>query len=179
MSTTEGSNRARRTAVSSGGYAVLIRGPIGVGKSTVSEALAQQIGGSWISIDRILDERGIERWKGGFVSEASFLRANTFAIAQASDSLARGRPAVFDGNFYWRSAVEDLDRRVGHPLHVFTLKAPLEVCLERNRGRSPPQADEGTRKVYAKATGFDVGVSIDATRPLAETVAAIRSHLPR
>jgi predicted kinase len=176
MVSSEGSNRPGGV---SGGFALLIRGPLGIGKSTVSEELAKQLGGLWISIDRILDERGIERWKGGFVSEASFLRANTFALAQASKTLAQGHPVVFDGNFYWRSAVEDLTRRVRYPLHVFTLKAPLELCLRRNRGRSPPQADDGARKVYAKATEFDVGVSIDATRSVADMVAAIRSHLPR
>jgi shikimate kinase len=41
-------------------YGVVIRGPLGVGKSTVAAALAKALGGDHIRIDQILEEHGLE-----------------------------------------------------------------------------------------------------------------------
>lgn len=41
-------------------YYVVVRGPLGVGKSTVSSRLAEIIGADHILIDRILEEHGLE-----------------------------------------------------------------------------------------------------------------------
>ena len=34
---------------------IIIRGPLGVGKSTVAKAIAKKIGGAYISVDEVLD----------------------------------------------------------------------------------------------------------------------------
>ncbi len=159
-------------------FYVMIRGPLGIGKSTVAERLAREIGGEYISIDRILDERGLERWYRGYYSQTSFLRANAFAADRARKSLNRGTPAVFDGNFYHRSQIEDLVRRLDYPRFVFTLTAPLSMCIERDARRSPSFGSEAARAVYAKSTEFDYGVEVDATRPVRSIVRQIRSYLP-
>jgi predicted kinase len=155
-------------------YYVIVRGPLGVGKTACAERLAQQIGAEYISIDRILDEHGL--WESGRLSE--FLRANRVAAARAQPCLARGRPVVFDGNFYWRSQLKDLIGRLPYPHYVYTLEAPLTVCIERDRRRDPPHGEQGARAVYAKSTRFAYGIAIDANRPIAAVVRDLRSRIP-
>ncbi|MCI4330389.1 MAG: ATP-binding protein [Thermoplasmata archaeon] len=156
-------------------YFVIIRGPLGVGKSTVSERLARQLGGEIISIDRILDAHDL--WEEGNVWE--FLRANEIAAEMALRPLARGQPVIFDGNFYWEWQLEDLVGRLDHPHRVFTLEAPLRVCIERDRGREKPHGSQAARAVYAKSTVFESGIGIDAGGSPDSVVRKIMAHLPR
>jgi len=141
-------------------YYVIIRGPLGVGKTTISGRLAQEIGAVHISIDQILDDRGL--WDSGQLSE--FLAANAFAVEQARGFLDRGTPVVFDGNFYWKAQIEDLIAKLDFRHFVFTLTAPLSVCIERDGGRIPSHGSEAATEVYAKTSLFEWGVGVDATR---------------
>jgi predicted kinase len=155
-------------------YYLIVRGPLGVGKSAVSRRVARKIGGVHISIDRILDDRHL--WYSGRLSE--FLAANSFAVREAAPHLASGRPVVFDGNFYWKRQIEDLVGHLESPHFVFTLDAPLSVCIERDGGRDPPHGAAAARQVYRKTTAFEYGEKIDASGPLETVVAEILSRLP-
>jgi len=159
-------------------FFVVIRGPLGIGKTTVARALARQIGGEYVSIDQILEDHHLEEWEDGYISERSFLRANRVAIAEAEPALRRGKPVVFDGNFYWRPVIEDLLAHLAFPAEVFTLQAPLEVCLARDGSRPTPFGPEAVRDVYRQSTAFDWGVPIDATPPLADILRRIHERLP-
>ncbi|MGA9840492.1 MAG: AAA family ATPase [Thermoplasmata archaeon] len=163
----------RDGADGAGVFFVILRGPLGVGKSTVAAALADGIGGELISIDRILEDQDL--WESGALPE--FLRANDFAIAEGRRFLENGRPVVFDGNFYWQPQIWDLTGRLAYRHFIFTLKAPLPVCIDRDRLRSLSHGAEAAREVFAKTTQFDAGTDIDATRPVADVVEEVRSHL--
>ncbi|MGP8078779.1 MAG: ATP-binding protein [Thermoplasmata archaeon] len=158
-------------------FYVVVRGPLGVGKSTVSARLARELGAEHVPIDRILDERGLEEWEGGYISQKSFLRATAIAVDQARGFLERGTPVVFDGNFYWKSQIESLIIQLDYRHYVFTLKAPLRVCIERDSQRSPPHGKKAARDVYAKSTEFDYGIGVDATRAVEDVVGEILSHI--
>ncbi|MGC2290188.1 MAG: ATP-binding protein [Thermoplasmata archaeon] len=147
-------------------YYVVIRGPLGIGKSTVSERLAMLLGAEYVSVDRILEEPGVEEWDelAGYYSERCFLRTSEIAAHRARAFLHRGTPVIFDGNFYWKSQIADLVARLAFPHHVFTLEAPLELCVQRDAQRDPPHGRAATESVYAKSTEFAWGVGIDATR---------------
>jgi thymidylate kinase len=159
-------------------FFVVIRGPLGIGKTTVAQSLAKAIGGRWISVDQILEEFHLEEWKDGYISEASFLRTNDVVERQALRWLEAGTPVVVDGNFYWPSQVDDLTGRLPYPSRVFTLQGPVELCIARDAGRKLSSGEEGARAVFAKSTSFRRGIPLDATRPRREIVAEIRSHLP-
>jgi len=155
-------------------FYVVIRGPLGVGKTTIAERLAKEVWGELISIDRILEEHDL--WESGRLSE--FLRANAFAVERARRSLEKGTPVVFDGNFYWKTQIGDLLDRLDYVHFVFTLQAPLRVCTERDRARDKPYGRLAAREVFAKSTRFEYGIGVDATRPIDSVLRAIRSHLP-
>lgn len=156
-------------------YFVLVRGPLGVGKSTVSRRLAKEIGAAYISVDRILDEQDL--WYSGRVSE--FLKVNKFAAERAERWLRKNTPVVLDGNFYWKSQIVDLVGRLDYPHFIFTLEAPLSVCISRDAGRRMSHGSQAAREVYAKSTRFAWGIRIDATEPLERVVGQIQSTLLR
>lgn len=159
-------------------YFVILRGPLGVGKTTVARRLAERLGASVVSIDRLLEVHDLEQWEDGYISRASFLRANALAAAEAGPSLAEGRPVLFEGNFYYPEQIDDLIDRLASRPFVFTLKAPVATCIERDAHRERPLGEQGAREVHAKVTAFDRGIGIEATRPLEEVVAEIQRHLP-
>jgi len=154
-------------------YYVLIRGPLGVGKTTVANRVARKTGAEYISIDQILDDEGL--WDSGRLSE--FLGANDVAIPQAREFLEHGTPVIFDGNFYWKTQIADLTHRLNFPHRIFTLDAPLSVCAARDSHREPSHGAEAAEQVFAKTTKFDVGTRIDATRPLERIVSDIVRRL--
>jgi len=152
-----------------GVYAV-VRGPLGVGKTTIARALADALGGRVISIDQILERHDLEEWEAGYISVHSFLRTNDFAIAEAEPLLNTGVAPIVDGNFYHRAVLEDLVKRLVAPHLVFSLKAPLSVCLARDRDRANSFGEEAVREVFTKVAEVDYGVDVDACRPVEEIV---------
>ena len=161
-------------------YYVIIRGPLGCGKSTVAEKLANQLGAKYYSMDGILDEHGLTRDKEeGYISQQSFITANEIAAPEANNLLKYGMPVVFDGNFYWASQIEDLMERLNYPHQVFTLKASLDTCIKRDGARKKKYGIDAVRAVYKKSIEFDYGIGIDTENKTAEeTVKRILTHLP-
>lgn len=161
-------------------YYVTIRGPLGCGKSTITKALTEKINGKYFAVDRVLDKHNLTKDKEeGYVSQKSFLKVNEIIVPKARDLIKNGTPVVFDGNFYWKSQVEDLIKQLGGEHYVFTLKAPLEVCIDRDSKRKKTHGETAARVVYKKSTEFDYGILINIDRPLDEAIEEICSYLPK
>ena len=153
-------------------YYLVMRGPLGVGKTTISAALARSIHATVVSIDQIADKE----WDGGSVR--LYLAANGIVAEKARRAFAHGIPVVLDGCFYWKTQIEDLTRRLPYPHVVFTLMAPLSVCAARDSGRRVSFGAEAVEQVYRKVTRFEYGIRIDATEDIPTIVHEIRTHLP-
>ncbi len=161
-------------------YFIIIRGPLGCGKSTIAKRLAEDLNAEYIPIDRVLDEHNLTKdQEAGYIAQKSFIKANEIIAPKAKKKLQNGIPVVFDGNFYWKSQIEDLIRRLDFPHFVFTLKAPLKVCIERDRQRGKTHGAAAARAVYKKATEFDYGVVVDISESLTTAIKEITSHLPK
>lgn len=154
-------------------FFVIVRGPLGVGKTAVSKGLSTTLGAHYLSIDQILDDHGL--WDRGRLSE--FLAANEIAARLARPWITKGRPVVFDGNFYWKTQIRDLTRRLASPHFIFTLVAPLRRCIERDGRRETSHGPEAARQVYAKAMAFEYGVRVNAECPVTEVVREITDRI--
>ncbi len=88
-------------------FYVIVRGPLGAGKTTVSKELSRRYNAAHISIDEILEKFNLEEWEHDHISETSFLSANEIAVKEAKEYLYSGKPVIFDGNFYFRRVVVD------------------------------------------------------------------------
>lgn len=160
-------------------YYLIIRGPLGCGKSTISKELAKELNAEHIAVDRILDEHNLaDDWEDGYISQKSFLKVNEIVSEKAKKLLNHNKPVIFDGNFYWKSCIDDLISRLNYPHYVFTLKAPLDVCIARDAKRNKPHGEEAAREVYRKSTSFKYGIAIETKgKSVEETVASIRREL--
>ena len=161
-------------------FYIIIRGPLGCGKSTISERLAKELGAKRISIDRIVDNPKLvnQKWEEGYISQKSFFKANEIAVKRVKDDLDKGKLIIFDGNFYWKSAIDDLISRLDYKHYVFTLKAPVEVCIDRDKNRNKTHGEDAARAVYKKSTSFSYGNVINTERKTAnETLKEIKRKL--
>ncbi|MBL7169875.1 MAG: AAA family ATPase [Candidatus Aenigmarchaeota archaeon] len=160
-------------------YYIIIRGPLGCGKSTVAERLTKILKAKCFAVDRTLDEHNLENeWEEGYISQKSFLRANEIVVPEAIKFLDKGTRVIFDGNFYWKSQIEDLIDKLDYPHYVFTLKAPLIVCVERDGKRDKTHGKDAVIAVYKKSTEFEYGTVIDVTKSLDKPIEEILSYLP-
>ncbi len=161
-------------------YYVIIRGPLGCGKTTIAQQIAKNIKAKYVAIDRILDRHNLTKDKEkGYISQKSFRKANEIIAPQAKRWLRQGIPVIFDGNFYWKSQIDDLIERLDFPHYVFTLKAPLKVCIERDALRKKTHGKDAAMVVYKKSTEFTFGKVIDVTKPVGDVVTEIISYLTK
>lgn len=159
-------------------YSIIIRGPLGSGKTTISKALCNRIGASYVSIDEILDDYSLEEWENGYVSYLSFLRANIIAAKKAIEIMESGIVAVIDGNFYYKNQIDDIvDRLKPYRAYIFTLRVPPEICAERDRGREISFGYEAVMEVYRKSTEFTYGIEIDASGDLDTVLERINAEI--
>lgn len=153
-------------------YFIIIRGPLGCGKSTVAQELAKRLNGEYISVDDILEKHGLDKVgpDAECIPAENFIKANEIVLPDVKKRLAAGQIVIFDGNFYHKEPIEHLIKNLPYPHHVFTLKAPLEVCIERDRNRAKTLGPDATRAVWILVSRFDYGTAIDASDSLDETI---------
>jgi tRNA uridine 5-carbamoylmethylation protein Kti12 len=152
-------------------FYIIIRGPLGCGKSTISKLLSKKLKAEVFAVDRVLDEFGLTKDKeAGYISQKSFFKANEIITERAKPLLDKGKNIIFDGNFYWKSAVDDLIGKLNYPHHVFTLKASVETCIARDEERGKTHGADAARAVHKKSTEFAYGIIIDTENKTAEEV---------
>ena len=154
---------------------VIIRGPAGVGKTTVAKKLARKLKAVYISFDRIRARHGIG------LSEKQRIKANEVAIPLAAKKLAAEKIVIFDGVFYHRSQLAHLISSLKFPHFVFTLAATVGEVVRRDAKRKG-KAKMGERKVrgfYPVVAKFKPGIIIDTSgKILAQVVDEIFCRLP-
>jgi len=101
---------------------IIIRGPLGVGKSTVSKILAKNIHAEYISVDKFLKDHSVE---------------NTLNTNKIISNIVKNRnnSFVIDGCFYYQEQIDDLKKKLKDPLTIFTLISSVEICIKRDLKR--------------------------------------------
>ena len=135
---------------------IIIRGPLGIGKTTVAKALAKKIKAKYVSIDKLLEKRKLDKVD----KKLRKIPLKNFLLVNKIISNIKNKKLVVDGNFYYKQQIEDLIKRLKN-CKVFTLKAPVDVCISRNKERKKVYSEIATRAVRNLVSEFDCGISIN------------------
>ncbi|MFA5828657.1 MAG: hypothetical protein WC841_04865 [Candidatus Shapirobacteria bacterium] len=115
--------------------------------------------------------------KQGCIPLKSFLKVNEYILPKIKQTIKNGISVVVDGNFYHRNQIEDLIKNFPKNF-VFTLTAPLRVCIQRDSHRQKSYGTVATTAVYILVSGFVYGKVIDVSvKSVEETVNITVSNL--
>lgn len=161
-------------------YYIIIRGPLGSGKSTISEKLAHVLDAEHVHMDEVLEKHGLDKMPpdAPCISAENFIKANEIVLPEVKKLLAGGKTIIFDACFYHKEVIEHLVQNLQMPHYIFTLKAPLEFCVKRDRERSKTHGEGAAWAVHSLVSRFDYGNIVDVTESLEDAVKDILSYLP-
>lgn len=154
---------------------IILSGPSGAGKTTISKKVSRRLDGTYVSVDQVLHDHGLDQIAEGSycIPLANFLQGNTFMRPIITEAEAQHKSVVIDGCFYHREALDDLLHDLPYSHAVFTLSAPLEVCIERDRLREKPLGREVAVAVHHLTSKLTLGTVLDATDPIEKNVEQI------
>lgn len=159
-------------------YYIIIRGPLGVGKSTIAKALAKKLNAEHISIDKVLEENKLDKVKVKCIPLKNFIKANEIVLSKAKKYLDKKKIVIFDGCFYHKEQIKHLIRNLKYKYLVFTLKAKLEVCIKRDSKRKIKYGKEAAKAVHNLVSQFDYGTIINTeNKSINEVVNEILTHI--
>jgi len=141
---------------------VIIRGPLGVGKTTLSRMLADRMGAKLYSIDDLLKEAVLDRIdpKLGSIPLANFLAVQEDILPEIKKQLSR-HSVILEGNFYHKDQINFFFKNLQENPIVVTLKADLETCVSRDKKRKHSYGVGAATAVYNLVSKFDDGLVLD------------------
>jgi len=161
-------------------YFIIIRGPLGSGKTTLAKKLAKELKAVYIPIDSILEKHRLDKVKTEkWIPLKNFIKANKIILPEAKKLLKNNKIVIFDACFYHKEQIKDLIKNLPYKNYIFTLKAPLEVCIKRDSKRSKNLGKAATKAVHKLVSRFDYGINIDITKPLNKAIKEVLSYLPK
>jgi len=162
-------------------YYIIIRGPLGSGKSTISGKLAQILPAKHIHIDTLLDENGLDKAPSGApcIPAENFIKLNEIILPEVTELLNKGNNVIFDACFYHKEVIEHLVQNLPFEHYIFTLKAPLELCIKRDIERHKTYGEGAAWAVHTLVSRFDYGMNIDVSGTLDETLKQLLTFLPK
>ncbi|MCH9728173.1 MAG: AAA family ATPase [Actinomycetia bacterium] len=163
---------------------IIVAGGPGSGKTTLSTALAAQLGAHVISTDdvrRRLQDEGVISGPAGELNAGLYSPANVAAVydevmKQAEIWLGRGHSVILDGTWrdpQERGRVHQLSDLISVPIVEFNCTVPIVEASARVAGRPRSSSDATPEIAVALAEASCGGPhvhDIDTTRPLAASV---------
>jgi shikimate kinase len=143
---------------------ILIRGPLGIGKTTIAKELTERLNAAYFSMDKILEENNIDKIdeKQGCIPKENFIKADNLILPEIKKAIGQGKNIILDGCFYHQEQIEHLKEELkDNKILIFNLKASLESCIKRDRKRKRVYGEEAARAVHKLVSRFDIGESID------------------
>lgn len=147
---------------------IIIRGPLGVGKTTIAKILAKKLPAQYLSLDKILEDNGLDSDNG--ISVENFLKANEL-IAEISKST--DQVYIIDGCFYYPGQIADLQNKFPGQIRIFSLQSDLATCISRDAGRDRAYGEEAAKFVHQVTSQVKAGEEIDNNSLSAEETANI------
>ncbi len=144
-------------------YLIIIRATLGCGKTTISKLIAKELNAEYISIDKVMNENNLDivSEDEGCISTKNFIKGNEIILPTINKFLENGKSVIVDGCFYHKKQIENLINQTNAKHLVFTLKASVETCIHRDKGRHLSYGECAARAVHSLVSRFDYGIIID------------------
>jgi len=139
---------------------IIIRGPLGVGKTTVSKLLAQNLQLEYLSLDKIVDDNHLVPANADGIPLESYLKANQIIIDLSNKSK---NSFIIDGCFYYQEQIDDLIKKFKNDVEIFTLISHVDKCIERDSKRPKVYGEDSARFIHMITTKIQAGHEIDNT----------------
>ncbi len=151
---------------------IIIRGPLGVGKSTIARKLSEALNYTYVSLDQVIDDNKLVPPGVEGVPLESFLDANELLLQYSQEST---QPLIIDGCFYYQEQLDDLVSKLNGRVTIFTLSCSVEECIDRDSKRDKVYGEDAARFVHMMTSGVKAGLEIDTSKLSAdETLAEIK-----
>lgn len=152
---------------------IIIRGPLGVGKTTVSKILSQSLHIKYLSLDQIIDDNNLDGTDG--ITLENFLKANEIIREIANKNK---NSFIIDGCFYYQEQIDDLKKKFNDDITIITLTADVEKCIERDSKRKKVYGEDSARFIHEVTSKIQAGYEIDNNNlTIEETVKKIMEKL--
>lgn len=142
---------------------IIIRGPAGAGKTTISKIVAKKLNAEYISFDEIMKKNKLNKIEGEGITAENFINANKLIIPLAIKKLNAGKIIVFDGCFYRKEQIKHLRTKLKFKHIIFTLDATLEDCQLRNSSRKKSISRKAIKDVYSLVNKLNIGIKVDTS----------------
>lgn len=141
---------------------IIIRGPLGVGKSTLGKILSERMGAKLYSVDDLLKEAGFDRIdpKLGCIPLVNFLAIQEDILSDIKKQLSK-HSVIVEGSFYYKDQIDFFFKSLQENPSVITIKADLETCIERDKKRKLSHGVGAVTSIYNLVSKFDDGLVLD------------------
>ena len=157
-------------------YFIIIRGPAGIGKTTIAKKLAKDLNADHFSFDKIMKENKLDNIDGDGIPTENFIRANEIIIPL----IIHKKRVILDGCFYREKQINHLLNKFKIKNYIFTLNADVAECLNRNKTRRNPMTEENIKQVYDLVSKIKIGININTSgKSIHQVVSEILTHLDR
>lgn len=143
-------------------FVIIIRGPIGVGKSTISGLLERKLANTnHVDVDKIKHKLG------GRPSESRTSRAHQIARQRVRSLIKQKKNIIIEEIFRWNdySAMKKLVKNINYHIVKIYLKAPLDVLIKRDQARIVKhKGHEIVKEFYKKIRPVDEDLNLDTSK---------------
>jgi len=161
-------------------YFIFLSGTLGSGKTTCAKQLTKLLNAEIINLDKVLKDNKIEHEDTACVPLNNYIKGIDLILPLAKKLLKNNKILIFDSCLFHKEALDYLIKELPFPHYVFTLKASLDVCIERDRQRKNTIGEDVARDVYELTNKNNFGIIINTdNKSSKETVKEIISHLPK
>lgn len=152
---------------------IVLRGPSGVGKSTIAHLIQEKLGKNWVAVD-------VDKFKHYMpMKDRQANRAERTKIAHdvskffAKQMYDKGYDVILEEMYkkaYNDAIVEFLEINNMHYLKVY-LDAPIDLIIERAKAREKEVSDDEIRRHFSEIEPYADDFIIDTTKHSSEEVA--------
>ncbi len=135
-------------------FFIIIRGPLGSGKTTIAKELAEKLNGSYFSIDKVMKANNLDVIKTECIPLENFIKGDEIVLPDILIALNARKIVIIDGCFYHEKQIEHLTSSINFKNYVFTLKTSLQECIKRDSLRSKSYGKEATNAVFSLVNDY-------------------------